>query len=545
MAKSAGWGWLGYHAWLAAASLDGFVPRPIFLRDGILFSDYAAGEPLSSVPEDARGLPAALSSYIARRVNALPLGEDPAFATPGYRWCGWDDLAATLGRIYGPSLAPLKKRAIRRSLARYVAPNPTLVVGRLRPADWVRAGGRLLKTDFEQHNFGGGESDIVDPAWDLASAIYEFRLPPDAERALLQPYALQAADPAVHARLPLYKILYAATALRAAQYWIARRPDSPRRHEWNAQFVYARSFAAFHLARYCGRTLGAAPAAWGSRLFFLDLDGVLDWGLLGFPHTTACGVEALRVLRRNGFAVVLHTARAVEHVREYCRAYRLPGGVAELGSVFYDAVRDWEIPLVHPEAEAQMARARAAIQALPGAVIDPEHRYSVRAYRFRDGRMCALTCAEVERALRAAGCGRLACVQAPADTYIVQKGAGKGPAIAAVQAHLGCAGEPVAAIGDSRQDLDMLRAAAIAFAPANASREVRDLAARGGCRVTRRPLQAGLLEAALELCPAAGDPLRDPEPCVEAPGSLIDELLRVPDRRPAARLLAALRWWEI
>ncbi len=56
----------------------------------------------------------------------------------------------------------------------------------MKPADWVGSDGEALKTDFEHHNFGGGEPDIVDPAWDLASAIYEFQLAPEAEEDLLR-----------------------------------------------------------------------------------------------------------------------------------------------------------------------------------------------------------------------------------------------------------------------------------------------------------------------------------------------------------------------
>ncbi len=245
--------------------------------------------------------------------------------------------------------------------------------------------------------------------------------------------------------------------------------------EWNRQFIASRSFAAFHTARHCGRELGAAPTAWERRLFFLDLDGVLDWGLLGFPHTSRCGVDALRLLRRNRFAVVLNTARSLEHVREYCRAYRLPGGVAELGSVFFDAVRDWEVPLIDAESAAQIEELREEIRRLPGVFIDPENRYSIRAYRFEDGYMRPLRDAEIEQAIERMGCGRLTFIQSQADTYIVQRGAGKGAALASVQAYLGCSGEPVAAMGDSRQDMEMLRTAEIAFAPANASREVREL----------------------------------------------------------------------
>jgi hypothetical protein len=101
----------------------------------------------------------------------------------------------------------------------------------------------------------------------------------------------------------------------------------------------------------------------------------------------------------------------------------------------------------------------------------------------------------------------------------------------------------VAAIGDSAPDVDMLRTADIAYAPANASREVRELIARGQCRRTSRPLQAGLLEAAMELCLAAGHSPDDAAPWggVKA-ASLLDELLQVPDRHPVERIFSALRW---
>ena len=116
MAKSVGWGWLGYHAWLAGIALEGLVPRPSRLRDGILYSEYE--DPQTGQEAGPR----ACGAYIARRVNTLALSEDPASESSGYRWCGWDDLVAVLSRIYGPYLGRLKKSAIRRRLRAYVAP---------------------------------------------------------------------------------------------------------------------------------------------------------------------------------------------------------------------------------------------------------------------------------------------------------------------------------------------------------------------------------------------------------------------------------------
>jgi hypothetical protein len=110
-----------------------------------------------------------------------------------------------------------------------------------------------------------------------------------------------------------------------------------------------------------------------------------------------------------------------------------------------------------------------------------------------------------------------------------------------VKAYLGRASGPVAAIGDSATDVEMLRAADIAYAPANASREVRDLVARGECRLASRPLQAGLLEAAMELCRGVGPiPGDDDQPL-----SLLDDLLQVPDRHPVKRALSAMLWWRL
>jgi hypothetical protein len=75
---------------------------------------------------------------------------------------------------------------------------------------------------------------------------------------------------------------------------------------------------------------------------------------------------------------------------------------------------------------------------------------------------------------------------------------------------------------------------------------VRDLVARGECRRTGRRLQAGLLEAALELCFATGYSPDNAVPCDNAaPASLLDELLRVPDRHPIERIFSALRWWKL
>lgn len=225
VAKSVGWGWLGYHAWVAGTRLAGFVPRPLALRDGMLVSEWAEGESLAERGGDQSQLAEVFAAYVAQRTRSLAVDGDPALDSPGYRWCGWNDLAAALGGVYGRYVGRLKTPAIRKQLRRYAAPRPVLVDGSMKPADWVRSGDQLYKSDFEQHNFGGGELDVVDAAWDLAAATFEFRLSEQAERRLVGSYIKQSGDSRVADRLLLHKILYALTTMRAAAYWIGRAPE--------------------------------------------------------------------------------------------------------------------------------------------------------------------------------------------------------------------------------------------------------------------------------------------------------------------------------
>jgi len=62
----------------------------------------------------------------------------------------------------------------------------------------------------------------------------------------------------------------------------------------------------------------------------LDIDGVLDKQIFGYPSTTAAGMRALGLLHSHGRAVALNTARTVREGKEYCQAYGFVGGAARL-----------------------------------------------------------------------------------------------------------------------------------------------------------------------------------------------------------------------
>src|SRR5262249_14928945 len=193
--------------------LAGEVPAVIGLRQGLLFSEWldAGGPGLADA-----SLPATLGSYVANRVRRLPLSEDPCFQPPRYRWTGWDELSHLLRRVYGPYVGRLKRRALTHQLRRYVAPRPTVVDGHMRPGEWIGTWAGLRKVDAEQHNFGGGELDVVDPAYDLAAAAMEHSLSRDQVDELLGAYRRQGGDPAVSDRLILYDLLYGVVTMNRA-----------------------------------------------------------------------------------------------------------------------------------------------------------------------------------------------------------------------------------------------------------------------------------------------------------------------------------------
>ncbi len=522
LAKSVGWGWLGYHAALAATRLEGFVPRPLFLLCGFLFSEWVEGVPLAAGRENETHLAHVFGEYVAARVRALPLAGDPVFDSPECGWCGWNDLLVLLRRLPGPYLGRMMSKALAREMRTLLAPQPVLVDGQMRPADWIRQGSRIYKTDFEQHNFAGGELSVVDPAWDLAAASFEFQFSAAAEDRMIRVYREQSGDSDPAQRLLLYKLLYAATAIRAARYWLARRPDDPRRQDWTERYLRVRDFATFALTRYQGRELPVAD--WKPDLFFVDIDGVLDRELLGFPHSTAAGVQAIELLRRAGFSVVLNTARSLMHVKEYCRAYGLPGGAAELGSVFWDQVRGEEVSLIEQAALTALDFIRNAAARLPGVTVDPDTRFAVRAFRFVNGRLKGLSAEDVEQLLRSCDRQQVRAILTEGETLFLSRGAGKGAAVAFVKEYLGSSRDVrCCAIGDSPQDLDMLEAVDSAFAPSNCS-----VTLKGACRRMKHPFQRGLLDAAITESRRRG--IHPHWEVKDTPLPLLDRLLRAPDQ---------------
>jgi hydroxymethylpyrimidine pyrophosphatase-like HAD family hydrolase len=567
LAKSVGWGWLGYHAFLAGHRLAGFVPPVLGLRDGVLYTEWLPQRPLADpAGEDRERWVEATACYVAARARSLSLGKGPEPGVGPHRHHeGVRLLEKVLSRAYGgPVTAALARPRVRRRLCALPCPLPTLVDGKMHPSEWVAGPRGPLKTDYEHHGMGKNELNVLDPAYDLAEALLHLGTSPEEEERLVRRYAEESGDPGVGPRLFLNKFLAGSWAMASAlRCLFAHAQPARRQQELHQQFVRAWHFLTVHTARLCGGYCRPPQAPrWRSPLVVLDIDGVLDGRTFGFPCTTAAGVEALSLLHAHEFAVAVDTARSAAEVKEYCRAYGLVGGVAEYGGYVWDAVGQRGRALVSPEPLRQLARAREALARLPGVFVDDRYQYSVRAFTYED-KAAALSSLPIPRALRSVlyatsestlpvplptltvrqvlaelGLDRLCVQQTTIDTTVLAREVDKGSGLSALLNWVGLADADTTAVGDSAPDLPMFCAARRCFAPAQIScaRQARLL----GCRIARRPGQRGLLEIVRSLVPTGGGRRASRGGPWRGDEGLFLDLLRAADRRRPVAFLRAL-----
>ena len=543
--KSVGWGWLAYHGYLAGMRLKGDVPELIGLREGLLALEWVGplDPALPAASEEA--CRAVVAEYVAQRTKTLRVPEDPWMAPGGYRGAGWDrmlrSLRYPLGTICGKVAGPLLKRELRG----YATPFPTLVDGRMKRENWLATPLQAVKCDFEHHNFGGGEEDFVDSAIDLAGAIFEMNIAPAEEDRIIEAYIGSTGDEEVRARLLLFKLHVGHTAMADASYYCDRNIDARRRASENLRYLAGRNFLTYQFNRHnANRIERPTEVKWSRRLFFLDLDGVFDTQeLIGFPHSTTKGLIALSLLRKNGYSIVPNTGRSVEHVRNYCEQFSFPAGVAEYGCVLVDRVRGCETVLVEEGALAELARCREAFLRRE-LLVDPGYKVAVRTYDLKNEHMVGPTKADLEAILEQEGLQGLEVLVTSADGYVLPKGLGKKRGVEAIVGQLGREVEFVAAMGDSKADIEMLQSADIAYAPLNSDAEVQTLTRTSDkVRLMRASNQQGLLEAVMDLLERRHGQKIDVNSGagVRRPDHLIDRILDLVDVPESQRLRRIVR----
>jgi hypothetical protein len=499
LAKSVGCGWLGYRAFLAGESLHRFVPTVLGLRDGILYTEWLP--PVNwdvSNSCDNRGCVETVADYVATRVGRLRLSDDPTIdLVSNNQHKGYEELAGLLGRAFGSTpAAAFKRPRIQHELARRKCPVPTLVDAKMRRMEWVAGPSSLLKVDFEHHAMGKRELEVTDPAYDLAEATLHFKLSETEEKKLVHRYAQASGDESVGERMFLHKLLAGTWSMIHAQLSLKNTNLRHRYQEFNERYLEAWEFLTLQTMRRCAR-LCVRPASlrWQAPLIVLDVDGVLDRNVFGsYPCTTVAGLKAISTLHSHDFALSLNSARSFYELQEYCKAYGFVGGVAEYGSVLWNAVAQRETILVSPTALGQLEKLRATLRRIPGVFLNDRYQYSIRAYTFGSERTTPLPTLMIAELIGSLELDRLRFHQTDLDTAVLAKEVDKGVGLIELLAQTGVKREDSIAIGDSEPDLDMFRVAGRSFAPSQIW--CRDKAEKLGCQIANRPYQTGLLEIA-------------------------------------------------
>jgi hydroxymethylpyrimidine pyrophosphatase-like HAD family hydrolase len=565
LAKSVGWGWFGYAAFLAARGLGGLVPPMLGLRDGILYMEWLPQRsPGPGEDEERELLVEAGARYVATRVRHLGL---ETASVAGMDLARYSNAAVllekALSRAYGPFPGDaLARSGVGRSLRQQPCPLPTLIDGNMRRSEWIFGPRGPLKTDYEHHGMGKAALNVTDPAYDLADAILNLELSSSQQSRLIQHYIDQSGDAEVGERLFINKLLAGIWAMNQAQQQIRDASGGDAQQRCHRDFMRAWNFLTVETARYCGSLCRPrTEARWRAPLIVLDIDGVLDRRVFGFPATTNAGVEALSLLRADGHCVAVNTARSVSEVRDYCEAYSLAGGVAEHGSYIWDAVSRRGRALISPEAIQQLDALRCSLRRIPGVFLDERHQYSIRAFTYQDRPSGLL--ASLMKSVRSADVGdgavaplpnlvvrqlladlrldRLSLLRTTIDSTIIAKESDKGTGLLALRDWVLGADAETVAVGDSATDLPMFRVATRSFAPAQigCAREARLL----GCLICERPYQRGLLEIARMLVHSDGRSAtrrgRSDMSSQRRNGPFMDAL-RAADRRSITNLLTAL-----
>ena len=499
MGKSVGWGWLGYHAALIANHLADFVPNVYGVHNGIMYLEWVNGckEINAGRKKPSEANLQTLSAYISQRTNQLRLAENPTPFLSSYRESGLQSIAIILSKVFGSKLAILKRGWVRKRLEKLPCPVPTLLDAKMMKGEWINSENGLIKADFEHHGFSKTAShNIVDPAYDLAAAMFEFELADREKDELMQRYIQATGDETVHQRLFYFKLLYGSEAMGEVMDKFNKLEYRPLYHELNRRFVRAWNFLVSettrHLAGYCA---GEPVACWKTPLFVMDIDDVLDKNIFGFPSTTQNGVLAISLLRAHDIPGVVNTARSLDEVKDYCRHYGLVGGIAEYGSVIWDAVEQKTDMLVSAKALAELAVLREELSHLPGTFINPFYTYSIRAYHYDRQKTLPVPEATISELFGRLGIKHLKAHRTHIDTAILDSAVDKGKALLRLKELKGINQGRIAAVGDSEADLPMLIVADQGFLLNNSSVELKRNARHFGITIVPASFQAGLLEA--------------------------------------------------
>jgi hydroxymethylpyrimidine pyrophosphatase-like HAD family hydrolase len=512
--KGVGLGYFGEHSLAVVRAVTDYLPKVYGVAEGLLFREWLPDEQrVSILPSSERGAPAEwLARYIVARARGLPVARDTAapLLLRGAVWHGSKFIASAFGRG-APALRPWAWRAAQRLMG---SDRPSVIDGDLAPDRWfLGRGGRPVKVGFDVSTFDNSDSlelYCFDPVADVASAVASWD--GDLDRVALLRLCRELRDRDIEpSRLLLHELVY------------LRKPHGGRPKDvLERQRARSRAVRGYLSSIFTGDL--ATPSK--GPICAIDIDGVLETGELGFPSTNSLGCLALRALTRHGYRPILATARSLGELQERCASYKLAGGIAEHGAVFYDATTATVQSLLSSSQVADLEAVRSALEGIPDSYVDRTYAYVIHAARWDErGKAHALDPQTIRSVLTSANVqDRIVPVSARSQTDFVPRGIDKGTAVRPFAMRLGfdeSRSLPLAmAIGDTASDLPLLAQAEMSFAPARA----RTTFAGQSVVITSRSGQGSLADAVERLIG------HRPGSCQQCAG---------PEREPCDRLLLA------
>jgi hypothetical protein len=482
-----GVGYLGAHQLGVARALSGFVPRVLGVRDGLLYREWMPAERRVA---DEHQLAAGAASYVAARRQRLSVGRDTTTAMSGQRPV-WEVAGLLLGAAFGRAAPVARVTLVDPAMRKLLhIPEASVIDGSMTPEHWFADDdGRPLKVGFCDRTYWNLGLTCSDAIFDLAG-VGAFASDGALAERVRAAWRRETGEDVDSERWLLYEL---------AHLWGQRQADP-------AEEAAARHASARSVQRYFAEAfLADLERSTSGPLVALDIDGVLETDRLGFPTLTRASATALRALIAHGYRPVPVTGRGLEEVRDRCRAYGLPAGVAEYGSALCLDGGARAVALVDDEHAAVLQRLRAALCERDGVCLDPAYAHAVRAYRLgADGCRGALSAAEGAECMKASGAtGMVQVIQGAGQSDFVAAGIDKGlglrtlaEALDADRRKPAAVGSQIAlAVGDTASDSPMLALGRAAFVPAHAGAAAM---ASGAARL-RRPYQVGLSLAVAEL----------------------------------------------
>jgi hydroxymethylpyrimidine pyrophosphatase-like HAD family hydrolase len=539
--KGVGVGYIGAHSLALSSRLGEFLPPVYGIDGGFLFRGWLPDAPVPAPdPTHEVQLAHRVAAYVAARRDRFRLDFDPTVRL-GEQKPAWHSAADWLKLSFGfgptrllarPALHVLSRRLLRPS-------SPTVVDGSMAVTRWHGQGDQAVKVDYDER---GMEIFSCNSVFDVAFAAADHELQAGGRGsfggAARQRYQELTGETIDDVRWLIHKTVYLRSyLLKLSWAWVVSPLTEEGRREMAGELdAVRRALSRVHQDYMAAAYFADVVPPETGPICAIDIDGVLETGRLDYPTITPAGALALRALARHGRRAVLVTGRSLSELRERCAAYRLVGGVAEYGASAYDHRSGRETLLFSESAGRQLAGLRDWLRSQP-VYVDSVYEHVVRAYTVQGlGERRPLDDEMVRRVLDHAG-GPVTVVAGLGQVDFVPAGVDKASGLRGLLGQIGAGDRLEMAIGDTEADLPMLRLAERAYAPANASAELR----RSGIRTMSRPAQAGLAQAVAELIGHRPGSCADCRPLPLPPeGRMLVGVLGAADRTSTGRLLRAL-----